>query len=239
MRRARPLLGTLVEVGADDALAIEHAFAAVAHVQARMSRFEASSDIGRFHALRPGEAIDVDAQTAEVLAVAAELQAQSGGAFDIALGSARDGWRIDGHTLRRLDAEVRLDLGGIAMGHAVDRGVAALRAAGCAAGNVNAGGDLRVFGELELPVLLRDEQGGGVRPFCWLNDGALATSRYAAGSRCALFASGRRDAARRERHISVAAPSCLMADALTKIVAVAGRTDHPLLARHGAIAWRH
>ena len=40
-----------------------------------------------------------------------------------------------------------LDLGGVAKGLAIDRGVAALRAAGMAAGIVDAGGDLRLFGK--------------------------------------------------------------------------------------------
>lgn len=241
-RRAQLLLGTLVEVSAADAAAIAAAFDAMAHVHARMSRFEATSDIGRFHALPRGGSIEVDAQTAEVLAAAADLHAQSDGAFDVALGSAGAGWRIDGLTLTRLDRAARLDLGGIAKGHAVDRGIAALRANGCTAGCVNAGGDLRVFGALELPVVLRDEQGGGVRPFCTLSDGALATSHFTRASRSMLFAARRAvEEAMEEtgRHVSVAAPTCLLADALTKIVAATGRADHPLLARHGAIAWLH
>lgn len=243
IRRAQLLLGTLVEVSAEDPVAMAAAFDAVAHVHARMSRFEAASDLGRFHALPRGASIEVDAQTAAVLGAAADLQAQSDGAFDVALGSAGDGWRLDGLTLTRLDEAVRLDLGGIAKGHAVDRGIAALRAHGCAAGYVNAGGDLRVFGALELPVVLRDERHGGVRPFCTLSDGALATSHFAGSSRSTLYAArGVRPAEEMEpfeRHVSVAAPSCLMADALTKIVAATGRADHPLLARHGAIAWLH
>jgi thiamine biosynthesis lipoprotein len=100
--------------------------------------------------------------------------------------------------------------------------VAALRARGASAGCVNAGGDLRAFGAIELPIALRDERTGGVRPFCRLSEGAFATSRLAA-----------------ERHVSVAAPSCMLADALTKVVAASGRIDHPLLARQGAIAWLH
>ena len=240
MRRARVLLGTLVEVGAADAGAIAAAFTAIAHVQARMSVFEATSDIGRFHALPRGASIEVDAQTAAVLAAAADLHAQSDGAFDVALGSAGDGWRVRGCTLTRLDAAVRLDLGGIAKGHAVDRGIAALRSHGCRAGYVNAGGDLRVFGPLELPVVLRDEEGGGVRPFCRLSDGALATSHFAASSRSRLYRSERAVAAAAiARHVCVAAPTCLVADALTKVVAGTGRSDHPLVARHGAVAWLH
>jgi thiamine biosynthesis lipoprotein len=39
--------------------------------------------------------------------------------------------------------------------------------------------------------------------------------------------------------VSVAAPRCLWADALTKIVAISGDAAHPLLARHGAKAWQH
>ena len=92
-RRAQLLLGTLVEVSAADAAAIAAAFDAMAHVHARMSRFEATSDIGRFHALPRGGSIEVDAQTAQVLAAAADLHAQSDGAFDVALGSAGAGWR--------------------------------------------------------------------------------------------------------------------------------------------------
>jgi thiamine biosynthesis lipoprotein len=40
-------------------------------------------------------------------------------------------------------------------------------------------------------------------------------------------------------HASVAAPLCLWADALTKIVAASGDASHPLLARHDARAWLH
>jgi thiamine biosynthesis lipoprotein len=37
----------------------------------------------------------------------------------------------------------------------------------------------------------------------------------------------------------VAAPRCLWADALTKVVALTGRADHPALAARGATAWLH
>lgn len=236
-RRARPLLGTLVEVTAASDAAIDAAFAAVAGVQSRMSRFDPGSDIGRFNALPAGAAIEVDAGTASVLQAAGRLHADSGGLFDVTLGSAGPGpgWRLDdGRRLLKLEAGVALDLGGIAKGHAVDCAVAALRAAGTQAGCVNAGGDLRAFGGLEVPVLLRDEHAGGVRPFCLLADGALATSCYAGGARSSLAG-----AAPVATQVSVAAETCLWADALTKLVAATGRTDHPLLARHGALAWRH
>ena len=130
---------------------------------------------------------------------------------------------------------MRLDLGGIAKGHAVDEAVGTLLAQGCVAGWVNAGGDLRVFGAAELPIRLRDEADGGVRPFATLHDGAFATSHYGGGSRSRLACGGRTARV----HASVAAPLCLWADALTKVVALSGDTSHPLLARHRALAWLH
>ena len=228
-RRARPLLGTLVEVGvpaqaADDVVeaAFAAAFAAAAAVQACMSRFDPASDVGRFHALSAGQGCTVRPATATVLRAASALRRESGGLFDITQGSAPLGWRIDGRTWWRLDAAARVDLGGIAKGFAVDRAVSALRRHGCTGGWVNAGGDLRAFGSAELPLQLRDEEQGGVRLFGHLADGAFATSRLPGGG-----------------HVSVAAPRALWADALTKVLAFSGDPGHPLLARHGALGFVH
>jgi thiamine biosynthesis lipoprotein len=230
LRRARPLLGTLVEVaiarsGAHDDAAIDAAFGAIAEVQACLSRFDAHSDVARFHALRAGQSLELRPHTAQVLAAAQALRDASVGLFDISVGTAPTGWRRDAAQLYKLSDAVRLDLGGIGKGHAVDVAVDALMQRGCRAGWVNAGGDLRVFGDAELPVSVRDESAGGVRPFATLAEGAFATS--------CLEHAGRR------AHASVAAPRCLWADALTKVVALSGDAAHPLLARHGAQAWLH
>ena len=240
-RRARPLLGTLVEVGiaaaGEDAATIDAAFAALFEVQQCMSRFELGSDLSRFHALGYGQSLRVSPLTSDVLAAAAELQQASGGAFDISQGSAPQGWRYEGRTLHKLNRDVRLDLGGIAKGYAVDRAVQALMDRGCAAGWVNAGGDLRAFGELALPVHLRDEDRGGVRLFAQLQDGAFATSHFDVDTRSHLAAGPPASAGR--KHVSVCAPRCLWADALTKIMAVRGDASDSLLARYGATAWVH
>jgi FAD:protein FMN transferase len=236
LRRARPLLGTLIDIGACDAdrasaaAAIAAAFDRIASLQARLSRFEADSAIGRFNAASPGSCIAIDAETRCLLAAARTLHDASDGLFDISLGSGADGWHCDDEGLHKLAAGVRLDLGGIGKGFAVDAAVAVLCAHGVASGWVNAGGDLRVFGALTVPIDLRDEGGGGVRRFAELADGAFATSRLALGA-------GRGSA--RPGHASVAAPECLWADALTKIVIASGDAAHPLLARFGARAWCH
>ena len=238
-RRARPLLGTLVEVGVGtecglEQTAISAAFEAVLEVQRCLSRFDADSDISRFHKLRCGERLTLRPATRAVLVAARELQSISGGAFDISLGTAPDGWRVDGDQLRRLEPDARLDLGGIGKGYAVDCAVQALIGHGCAAGWVNAGGDLRAFGDVELPLQLRDEARGGVRPFATLRDGAFATSHAAQWGMAPA-----RGPPALHAHVSVAAPLCLWADALTKVVALSADPAHPALARWGATAWLH
>ncbi len=236
LRRARPLLGTLVEVGvaqADEAWAMEAAFEAVEEAQARLSRFDGGSDVARFNALPCGAALAVHALTRHVLAAARALQDASGGVFDISLGTGPEDWALEGCWLHKRSAGVRLDLGGIGKGQAVDLAVEALREAGCHAGWVNAGGDLRVFGEMDLPLHLRCESQGGVRAFGHLREGAFATSAFGPGHRARLAAGGA------PVQVSVAAPLCLWADALTKLVAASGNAAHPLLARHGARAWLH
>jgi thiamine biosynthesis lipoprotein len=235
VRRARPLLGTLVEIGAtaidgaappSTAAAVDAAFARIAALQDRLSRFVAASDVGRFNAASVSACIDVGADARSVLDAAAELRDASDGAFDVTLGSGTHAWCLDERGLHKLADRVQIDLGGIAKGHAVDCAVATLEKHGVAAGWVNAGGDLRVFGDLAVPIELRDEDSGGVRRFATIEDGAFATSRRA-------------DPDGIDRHASVAAPCCLWADALTKIVVATANARHPLLARFGARAWLH
>lgn len=240
LRRARLLLGTLVDIGVspEDGAepALQAAFAAVQRVQSCMSRFEPDSDVARFAALPAGACMEVEPETAAVLRAAWALQQDSGGLFDITLGSAPDGWRCEGRSLHKQATAAAFDLGGIAKGYAVDSAVQALRRLGCTAGWVNAGGDLRAFGAVQLPVLLRDEDSGGVRPFVQLGDAAFATSRFGARCRSQIWVAGGRGVG---AHVSVAAPSCLWADALTKVVAASGDPRHPLLQAYGARAWLH
>jgi thiamine biosynthesis lipoprotein len=171
-----------------------------------------------------------------VLQAASDLGHASEGMLDVSVGSASNGWLLQGDRLRKLDARCNLDLGGIAKGYAVDCAVRALRAQGAASGWVNAGGDLRAFGDARLALRLRDETRGGVRDAGTLRDGAFATSHFSAYSRSRLCHDG---VASTERHVSVAAAECLWADALTKIVAASGDPAHPLLARWHARAWLH
>jgi thiamine biosynthesis lipoprotein len=135
----------------------------------------------------------------------------------------------------RLKRRAEIDLGGIAKGFAVDRAVAALRRSGARTGSVNAGGDLRIFGAVPQTVRVRIPASPWMTlPLATRNEGAFATSAGYFGAGPIDIPSGRR--ACEDRSITVAAPSCMIADGLTKIVASAGPAPH-LLGRFRARAF--
>jgi thiamine biosynthesis lipoprotein len=266
-RRARALLGTLVEVRGECAdaarfdAAADAAFAVIARVHALMSFHDPASDLRRLAGARAGERVTVHPHTAAVLRRAQRWTRLSDGAFDAGCGAraVAAGWlpgprdaaapgrlrvdaalELDGRAVR-VRSPVWLDFGGIAKGYAVDRAVAALRRRGLAAGAVNAGGDLRVFGAREETVLVRSPfDPATLWPVAALRDGACATS---ADGRIA----GGPDDADAPRSVTVLAPTACAADALTKIVwrrgaAAAGllrdARARALVIRADGTAWR-
>lgn len=244
VRRAQAWLGTLVSLtvaAPGKRQDLTPAFAAVARVHRAMSPHEAASDVARFNRAGAGERIVCDPWTVQVLRLALRLRQESGGLFDVSLGTARgDGYRVlDDRTVLKL-APGRIDLGGIAKGYAVDRAVLVLRACGIRRGMVNAGGDLRAFGTGAWPVLVRPE-GRPVAAWIELERGALATSQYGCGLSPyrgdALIAPTCAAVHAVDCTVTVAAPRCALADALTKVVALSGDAHHPLVRRAGGRAW--
>jgi len=270
--RARPLLGTLVEIsawGSPDAarMAVASAFAAIERAQELMSAHDPRSDVSRMNRGAHERPIRVHRWTAQVLRFALRLQRDSRGAFDCGIGfhlesagflpagtaaAQADEARADEHTVRveasnvvRFTRPLCLDLGGIAKGYAVDRAIAALRRAGVSRGVVNAGGDLRAFGCRGFPVLVREPRNcGRLVRLLTLRDGAVATS---AGYYSSRSVDGKqvmpildRTRARflpARTSVTVAAPSCVLADALTKVAAIRGAAAAPLLRSHAACAF--
>jgi thiamine biosynthesis lipoprotein len=94
IRRARPLLGTFVEIAVAgqtfDAAeaAVEAAFAAVATVHRLMSFHEAGSDVSRLNRGAASGPVRVHDWTYQVLVVACDLHRRSGGMFDILVAPA-------------------------------------------------------------------------------------------------------------------------------------------------------
>jgi thiamine biosynthesis lipoprotein len=109
---------------------------------------------------------------------------------------------------------------------------------------VNAGGDLRAFGPRVHAVTLRDPRSPG-RSMCriGLRDKALASTggtfdlfRSARVGNCATIDPQRRAPVVGIRGATVLASCCVIADALTKVVMIAGEGAAPLLDHFGADA---
>ena len=264
LRQARPLLGTIVELVVDGlgekaaGAAMADAFATVAEVQRRMSYHDPASELSRINREAARGAVVVDEWTFAVLSAAAEMHRVSGGVFDVtvaprlealgflpATGECAGGANFQhvglntDRTIRFHRPNMRIDLGGIAKGFAVDQAVAALRRSGVPRGLVNAGGDLRAFGDGPFPVAIRHhENPRATLTTVALQNAALATSahyfatRLVPGSTAGPIIDPRTGAqARRIRSASVRADSAMLADALTKVVMLAGEAALPVL-RH-------
>jgi FAD:protein FMN transferase len=236
-RRARPLLGTLVEIeaAADQPVellqsAIDSGFAAIERVHALMSYQDPCSELSRLSRNAGNHVQRVDAHTYRVLEAALRIAKLSDGAFDPCVAHQNSaGWR-DIELLEdngvRLPRLVRLDLGGIAKGYAVDLAVRTLQGFGLDQISVNAGGDLRIAGPQHGSIQLRHPQEPSrLAHAVMLRNAALATSatyysrRLTEGREFSALIDPRSgDPYAGQNSVSVRAPECMTADALTKVV---------------------
>ncbi len=253
LRRAKPLLGTFVEIAVSaptrevEWKAADAAFAAVADVHRLMSFHESGSDLTRINRRAHLGTVEIDARTYAVLRRARHFSRASRGVFDcsvgghlLALGALPHGgglqsdasatWRdvllLPGNRVRFRRA-LALDLGGIAKGFAVDQAIEALIEQGAAAACVNAGGDLRVFGDREWPVAIRRPDAPSefvsLPP---LRNLALATTADTFTPNAGVVDPASGLPRRSARSVSVFAPNCMNADAMTKVVWL---SEHPPL----------
>ncbi len=153
--------------------AVDHA---LGDVVARMSHYDAASELSRFNRHPVGQAFELSAPTLRVFQAALDVQAASGRAFDVAIGRAVDAWGFGpaGHARQvvpettlaelraatppdalQLDAAagtltrqhaVQANLSGIAKGYGVDRVAQALDALGQSDYMIEVGGEIRTRG---------------------------------------------------------------------------------------------
>ncbi len=154
--------------------AIDAVIAEMRRIDALMSTYKPESQLSRVNREAAAGPVKVDPELARLVARALEFSEMSGGAFDITYASVgylydyRAGkhptdaeiaaalpainWRhvavdLAASTIRFLKPGVRIDLGGIAKGHAVDSCIAILAARGISNATVTAGGDSRILGD--------------------------------------------------------------------------------------------
>jgi thiamine biosynthesis lipoprotein len=233
-------------------------------LDALLSVWKPESDVVRINAAGGREAVRVSADTVAVINAALEASRLTDGRFDVTFGTLAEVWKFDhdrdnrvptadeiGARLPRVDYRairvdaragtialtrpgVRVHLGGIGKGYAVDRGAALLRAQGLSDFMIQAGGDLYVSGqpgERSWRLGINDPRGGPNVTFAALElrDRTLSTSgdyerffvqdgvRYHH-----LLDPTTGQPARGCRSVSIVAPTAVQADALSTGVFILG-----------------
>jgi len=174
------MMGSLVEFtinGADHDTAEKAIIAATDEMQRIEDTFtiygSVSNAVKAFNNSTPNTPVTLPDEVSHVLDIALQVQRQSNGAFNPALGDLDKLWGFSfdpppvappsanairlalppAHCIKRIgtqwlrtDKRCQLDFGGIAKGYAVDRGIALLKQHGIRNAIINAGGDLRLIG---------------------------------------------------------------------------------------------
>lgn len=236
--------------------ALDAAVAELLRLEALLTRYDDASDVGRANLGAGLAPVAVSRDTALVVEEALRWAEASDGVFDPCLRRAIDLWDVnhrrtppdealvrrlagrhlhravdvdrtrDGGTLRFRDPDVGLDLGGIAVGYAIDRAAEVLRAAGVRDALVNVGGDIVALGHAETGDPWRIGVRDPLDPSALLgtvevSDAAVATS---GDTEQCFVADGRRyhhildpevaaPRASAVRSVTVVAPTGLAADA--------------------------
>jgi thiamine biosynthesis lipoprotein len=187
--------------------ALRAAEAELRRVEVLMSTHLMNSEISRFNTAQKGQLVPLSEATLKVISAAQHFFHQTQGAFDatcrplielwmqaektgraptaleLEMARSASGWSqiklTDQGASKELDT-VRLDLGGIAKGYAIDQALELLRDAGCLGGLVEVGGDLRCFGHQpdgeSWPIQIRDPYSSGPGRTILLSDRAICTS---------------------------------------------------------------
>ncbi|MGB5102542.1 MAG: FAD:protein FMN transferase [Steroidobacteraceae bacterium] len=225
-----------------------------------MSTYKPASQLSRVNAEAHARPVVVDPEIVDIVAKSFEFSRLSDGAFDVTYASVGYLYDYRAHarptaeqvaaalpgvdyrqvevdrernTIRFLRKGVRIDLGGIAKGRAVDRGIETLRALGITNAMVNAGGDTRLLGDRRGKpwiVGIRDPRNDGrMVTRLPLQDEAISTSgdyeRYFEedGVRYHhILVPGTGQSAREVRSATVIGADATLTDALSTTVFVLG-----------------
>jgi len=241
-------LGTFVEITACGCeveklhQAIGLAFERMQWVQHLMSVYEEDSEVSRLNRQAYFEPVCVSSWTWQVLQEAQNIAAHSKGSFSIAARPLREqgldpeAFAYQNVTLspqnfvRFLHPDTQIDLGGIAKGFAVDQAVLVLLEQGVESGLVNAGGDLRSFGERSFLIQVRHPQvtSATLMTIALENESLANSGRYFEGSYVNLHQDGTQE---QIQAAGVRSKTCMRADALTKVLMNEGKGAAVILDR--------
>lgn len=245
--------------------AIDGAFDLVADVHRLMSFHEPGSELSRLNGEASCGAVSIGPHTHAVLSRALELAEASEGLFDptIAPALVENGllpalpgappvsganWNdvvVSPDGTVSFGRPLWLDLGGIAKGYAVDCAFEHIAAHRPSHLCVEAGGDLRLMGPAPELVYLSAPYMEGAVPAVSIDNAALASSgsqMLSDGTGGLRLVSPHIDPrsgrhGKTDRFVTVIAPRCIDADALTKVVMAAGSASAHVLERYQALAF--
>ena len=244
--------------------AFEQVFGEFDRLDRLMSVWKPGSDVERINAAAGDHPVDVSPEVLDVLRTARQVSDWTGGKFDVTFGALSGLWKFDhdqdnripdrravearlplvDYRALRIDEPagtaylsrkgMRVHLGGIGKGYAIDRAVDILRARGLRNFMIQAGGDMYVSGnrgDRPWRVAIRDPRGPADRAFAALDltDGTFSTS----GDYERFFMhDGRRyhhiidpdlgEPARASRSVTIIASRAMLADALSTGVFILG-----------------
>jgi FAD:protein FMN transferase len=247
--------------------AFEEIFREFVRLEALMSVWRPGSDVQRINQAAGKQAVKVSDEVRAVLKQARQASEWTGGKFDVTFGALSDLWKFDqdhdnrvpnGEDIRKrlplIDytavavddragtvylqrAGMRVHLGGIGKGYAIDRAAVLLRDRGFHDFMIRSGGDLYVGGhrgDRPWRVGIRDPRGAADQIFASLDlsDGTFSTS----GDYERFFTAGGRryhhildpdlgQPARGCRSVTILTDRAVTADALSTGVFVLGPTD--------------
>lgn len=262
------MLGTFVEVVSAHREAAEIAFAEIKRIEGLLSKYNPESEVSRLNQLGR---LSVSPETKYIIKKAQEFWRASDGVFDITVGPLMDLWGFTQkkyYLPRRQEIEqvlnligmdkinfqdeanviefkipsMKIDLGALAKGYAVDCAIRKLKDHGIQSCLINAGGDIYCLGDKfgrPWKVAVQNPRHTKFYGYLKLKDKAVATS----GDYAQYFIHGNR----RYTHIfnpktgypadsgvasvTVVAPDCLTADALATAIFVLGKVKGEELAR--------
>jgi thiamine biosynthesis lipoprotein len=247
--------------------AFDAVFTEFDRLDALMSVWRAGSDVLRINAAAGERAVPISAEVRDALRAAQQISEWTGGKFDVTFGALADVWKFDhdqDNTVpdpaairsrlplidyRQIEIDddartvfvrrkgMRVHLGGIGKGYAVERAAALLRRAGLRDFMIQAGGDLYVAGRKDgrpWRLGINDPRGPEGRRFATLDltDGTFSTSGDYARSFMKdgvryhhLLDPATGQPARGCRSVTIVANSPLLADGLSTGVFILGPVE--------------
>ncbi|MBF7687566.1 FAD:protein FMN transferase [Acinetobacter sp. EC24] len=247
-------------------VAISQAYQVIESVQSLMSFHDKNSALNQLNATAHTTVVQTHPWIYAVLQRAQKIHHYSDGLFDCSIApilvdygflpthqshnNTNNQWATQKDVILlsqnrvQFKSPLSLDLGGIAKGFAVDLALHCLRQHHIKHVVINAGGDLRVMGDFEEAIYIRNPvQPSQVKYLGSLSNGAIATSgsyfatkMYHQQQVSHLIDPLTQQSVVTDQSFTVLAPQAWLADALTKVLVLSENTEHTCFKHFGAKA---